>query len=103
MVFIIHRSYFLLNIIWNTSPRVIVGLAIRRRRERTGARQLCYSGFPWLSTPLDLRATYTVGHKKEPTYFCLQLSKNQQILMRFSLLDLQMNDRRESINFTHLT
>jgi len=29
--------------------------------------------------------------------------KNQRILMRFSLLELTMNDTCEGINFTHLT
>jgi len=36
--------------------------------------------------------TYTVGHKKEPTYFFSNFVKNQWILMQFSLLDSQMND-----------
>jgi len=46
---------------------------------------------------------YTVGHKKEPTCFVCHLVKNQQILMRFSLLAVQMNGIRDSINFIHLT
>jgi len=40
----------------------------------------------------------TVGHKKVWNYI-----KNQQTLMQFSLLDLEMNDTCDSMNFTHLT
>jgi len=29
--------------------------------------------------------------------------KNQRILMKFSLIDLEMNGRCDSMNFTHLT
>jgi len=46
---------------------------------------------------------YIVGHKKEPTYFCLYFVRNQRILMQFSLTDLEMNSTHDSMNFTHLT
>jgi len=46
---------------------------------------------------------YTVGYKKGANFFVCNFVKNQQILMQFSLLHLQMNDTCDSINFTHLT
>jgi len=48
--------------------------------------------------------TYTVGHKKEPTYiFVCNFVKNQLILMQIFLVDLDMNGTCESMKFTHLT
>jgi len=32
-----------------------------------------------------------MGHKKEPTYFCLQLCQKLRDFIPFSLLDLEMN------------
>jgi len=41
--------------------------------------------------------------KSSQLIFVCNFVKNQQILMQFSLLDLQMNDRYDNINYTHLT
>jgi len=46
---------------------------------------------------------YTVDHKKSRLIFVGNFIKNQWILMQFSLLDLEMNDKCDSMNFTHLT
>jgi len=35
--------------------------------------------------------------------FVSNFVKNQQILTRFSLLDFQMNDTYDGMNFSHLT
>jgi len=49
-------------------------------------------------------ALYTMGHKKGANLFSsVTLAKNQRILMQFSLLDLQMNDTCDAMNFTLLT
>jgi len=46
---------------------------------------------------------YSVGHKKEPTYFVCSFVKNQGILMQFLVIDLVMNGTCDSMNFTYLT
>jgi len=47
---------------------------------------------------------YTVGHKKEPTYFFVcNFVINQGILIQFSLIDLEMNGTCDSVHFTDLT
>jgi len=45
-----------------------------------------------------------MGHKKEPTYFCLELrQKSTDFNAVLTSLDFQMNDTCEGMNFTHLT
>jgi len=44
-----------------------------------------------------------VAIKRSELIFVSNFAKNQQISMEFSLLDLEMNDTCDSINFTHLT
>jgi len=47
---------------------------------------------------------YAVGYKKGSNLFLsVTSSKNQQILMQFSLLDFKMNNTCDGMNFTHLT
>jgi len=41
--------------------------------------------------------------KKGQLIFLCNFVKNQWILMQFSLLDLQINDTCDIMNFTHLT
>jgi len=43
---------------------------------------------------------YTVSHKKEPAYFCLQLRQKPTDLMQFSLLDLALNSTCDGMNFS---
>jgi len=47
--------------------------------------------------------TYIVGHKKEPTYFCLILCQKLTDFSAVITLDLKMNGTCDSVNFTHLT
>ena len=43
------------------------------------------------------------GHKRSHLIFVCNFVKNQRILMQFSLLDFEMNDTCERVNFTYLT
>jgi len=53
------------------------------------------SGRPSDYTPWAIKTSQLI--------FVCNCIKNQQILMQFSLLDLEMNDTCDSMNFTHLT
>jgi len=61
------------------------------------------TAYPYFTSAVHLLLliNHTVGHKKGAD-FC-NFVKNQQILMQFSLLDFEMNDTCENMNFTHLT
>jgi len=53
---------------------------------------------------MDAKHNYTVGHKKgSKLIFVCNFIENQQILMQFSRLDLEMNSTCNNMNFTHLT
>jgi len=53
---------------------------------------------------MQMKLAYTPwAIKRSQLIFVCNFVKNQQILVQFSLLHLQMNDTCDSINFTHLT
>jgi len=54
-----------------------------------------------MSVACRMLRIYTVGHRAN--IFVCDFVKNQQICMQFLLLDLQMNDTRDSINLIHIT
>jgi len=68
---------------------------------------LCSQSLRFALTKLNLaqqKQTYTVGHKKGANlFFSVTLSKNQRILMPFSLIDLEMKGTCDSMRFNHLT
>jgi len=75
--------------------RVLTSLLHRRRLTEVNQTFARYLAVSWATTPWAI--------KRSQHIFVCNLVKNQQILMRFSLLDLQMNDIREGVNFFDLT
>jgi len=80
---------------------IVLGREVIRRR-----RQLKLSFAAALQRLVQLLASAvhrTWAIKRSQLNFVCNFVKNQRILMQFSVVDLEMNDTCDSINFTNLT